>query len=48
MKDNKTSFNVLDGSSEEQSKTVESFLNSLTYEEHKKAMSNEFDYLEED
>lgn len=47
MKDNKINFDVLDGSPEEQSKAVESFLNSLTHEEHEKAMSSEFDYLED-
>lgn len=43
---NKTIF--LDGSPDEQRKAVEDFLNSMTAEEHERAMSEEFDYLEED
>lgn len=46
MKENKITF--LDGSQEEQKKAVEEFLNSMTPEEHAKAMSSEFDYLDED
>ena len=46
MKENKITF--LDGSQEKQKKAVEEFLNSITPEEHERAMSSEFDYLEED
>ncbi len=45
MKENRISF--IDGSDEEQNKAVEDFLNSLSEEEKEKAMSKEFDYLEE-
>ena len=45
MKENKITF--LDGSSEQQNKAVEEFLASLTQEEHERAMSKEFDYLED-
>ena len=41
-------FSTLDGSSEEQKKSTELFLAMLTEEEHERAMSSEFDYLEED
>lgn len=41
-------FTILDGSSEEQKKSSEAFLNSLTKEEHERAMTSEFDYLEEE
>ena len=46
MKENKITF--LDGSQEEQKKAVEEFLSSVTPAEHERAMSSEFDYLEED
>lgn len=46
--DNKLLFATLDGSPEEQKKSTELFLSMLTEEEHKRAMSSEFDYLEED
>lgn len=46
MKENKITF--LDGSQEEQKKAVEEFLNSITPEEHERAMSSEFDYLDEE
>jgi hypothetical protein len=46
MKKNKITF--LDGSKEQQDKTVEDFLNSITPEDHERAMSSEFDYLDED
>ena len=45
MKENK--ITILDVSDEEKKKALNEFLNSLTEEEHKKAMSAEFDYLEE-
>ncbi len=46
MKKNKITF--LDGSLQEQKKAVEEFLNSMTSEEHIRAMSSEFDYLDEE
>lgn len=39
---------VLDGSPEDQDKIVKNFLGSLTKEECERAMSHEFDYLEDD
>lgn len=48
MINDKVNSTVLDGSTEEQKKSAETFLNTLTKEEHEKAMSNEFDYLDED
>ena len=48
MKENKNKTIFLDGSTDEQKKAVENFLNSMTAEEHKRAMSSEFDYLEEE
>lgn len=44
MKENKITF--LDGSPQEQKEVVEEFLNSMTPEEHNRAMSSEFDYLD--
>lgn len=38
----------VDGSAEEQNKAVENFLSSISEEEHNRAMSNEFDYLDEE
>lgn len=46
MKENKITF--LDGSPQEQKKAVEEFLDSMTPEEHNRAMSSEFDYLDEE
>ncbi len=46
MKENK--FTFLDGSQEKQNKAIEDFLNELTEEEHQRAMSDEFSYLDED
>ena len=46
MKENRMTF--LDGSSEMQKEAVEDFLASLTEEEHNRAMSDEFDYLDEE
>ena len=46
MEENK--FNFIDGSPEQQKQAVDAFLNSLTDEEHQRAMSNEFDYLDEE
>lgn len=37
----------LDGSTEEQTKAVEDSLNQMTKEEHERAMSDEFAYLDE-
>lgn len=48
MIENKANSTVLDGSPEEQKKAVEDFLNSLTPEEHERAMSDEFSYLDGD
>jgi hypothetical protein len=38
----------IDGSAEEQSKAVENYLNSISDEEHNRAMSDEFRYLDEE
>ena len=38
----------VDGSSEEQSRAVENFLNSISDDEHDRAMSDEFGYLDEE
>lgn len=46
MKNDKITF--LDGSDKEQKKTVNDYLGTLSEEEHKRAMSSEFDYLEDD
>lgn len=43
---NKMTF--LDGSQYEQTKAVEDFLSSMTNDEHERAMSDEFAYLDED
>ena len=48
MIENKVNSTVLDGSPEEQKKAVKEFLSSLTPEEHERAMSSEFDYLDEE
>lgn len=45
MKENKTVF--IDGSAEEQKKAVEDFLSTLTEDEHQRAMSDEFSYLDD-
>ena len=39
---------MLDGSPEEQRRSTEKFLSMLTEEEKERAMSSEFDYLDED
>ena len=41
-------FTMLDGSPEEQRRSTEKFLSMLTEEEKERAMSSEFDYLDED
>jgi hypothetical protein len=41
-------LNFLDGSLEEQKEAVEKFLSTLTDEEHERAMSDEFAYLDEE
>lgn len=46
--DNKIIFTMLDGSPEEQRRSTEKFLSMLTEEEKERAMSSEFDYLDED
>ena len=46
VQNNKMTF--LDGSSEKQDKAVETFLGNMTPEEHERAMSDEFSYLDED
>ena len=38
----------IDGSAEEQNKAVENYLNSISDEEHNRAMSDEFGYLDEE
>ena len=44
MKEDKIMF--LDGSNEEQEKIVKDYLNTLSEEEHIRAMSDEFAYLD--
>ncbi len=46
MKENKITF--IDGSSQEQKKAVDDFLQTVSEEEHKRAMSDEFAYLDEE
>lgn len=46
LETNKLTF--LDGSPEEQKNAIEEFLNSVTPEDHARAMSSEFDYLEDE
>jgi hypothetical protein len=46
--DENVKFTMLDGSPEEQKKSSEAFLSTLTKEEHERAMSSEFDYLDEE
>ena len=38
----------VDGSAEEQNKAVENYLISISEEEHNRAMSDEFEYLDEE
>ena len=38
----------VDGSEEEQNKAVENYLSSISEEEHNRAMSDEFEYLDEE
>lgn len=47
-KENNDKITFLDGSPEEQKKAVEKFLGSMSNEEHERAMSDEFAYLDED
>lgn len=47
MADKIFNSNMLDGSPEEEDKAVAEFLSTLTEEEHNRAMSSEFDYLNE-
>lgn len=42
------SFTVLDGTPEEQKKSMEMFLSTLTEEEKAESMSDKFAYLDED
>ncbi|MEE0264482.1 MAG: hypothetical protein UD936_02550 [Acutalibacteraceae bacterium] len=46
--DNRLHLTFLDGSPEEEDRIVNEFLDSLTEEEKERAMSSEFDYLDED
>lgn len=48
MLDNRIHSTFLDGSPEEEDKIMKELSNSLTEEEKKRAMSSEFDYLDED
>lgn len=48
MINDKVNSTVLDGTPEEQKQSAEAFLSTLTKEEHERAMSKEFDYLDED
>lgn len=41
-------FTILDGTPEEQKKSTEIFLDTLTEEEKKQSMSDEFAYLDEE
>lgn len=46
MGKNKITF--LDGSKEQQEKAVQEFLDTIASEDHERAMSSEFDYLDKD
>lgn len=46
--DNRLHSTFLDGSPEKEAKLMEEFFNSFTEEEKERAMSSEFDYLDED
>lgn len=46
--DHKMILTMLDASPEEQRRSTEKFLSMLTEEEKERAMSSEFDYLDED
>lgn len=46
--DNRLHLTFLDGSPEAQRRSTEKFLSMLTEEEKERAMSSEFDYLDED
>lgn len=46
--EDKIILHILDGSPEDEDKAVAELLASLTEEEHNRAMSSEFDYLDED
>ncbi len=48
MKNTNDKKTFLDGSQSEQTKAVDNFLSSMTAEEHERAMSDEFAYLDED
>ena len=48
MKENNNKITFLDGSSEELEKATSDFLSSVSEEEHKRAMSSEFDYLDDE
>lgn len=42
----KNEFTMLDGSAEEEAKSVERFFNTFTKEEIERSMSSEFDYVD--
>lgn len=48
MEENNNKIIFLDGSPKEQEKAVKNFLGSMSNEEHERAMSDEFAYLDED
>lgn len=48
MAENKLNTAILDGSLEEQKRCVEEYLSTLSEEDHTRAMSSEFDYLDEE
>lgn len=48
MADKKLKMTLLDGSPKEQEKANKEFLDTLTDAEHNRAMSEEFDYLDDD
>lgn len=48
MLDSRINYTQLDGSLDEEKKCGDNFIKTITEEEHKRAMSSEFDYLEED
>ena len=47
MKDKNNKMTFLDGSQSEQTRAVDNFLSSMTDDEHERAMSDEFAYLDE-
>ena len=48
MIENRLNLTFLDGSREDEDRIMKEFSDSLTEEEEERAMSSEFDYLDED